>query len=168
MGLFDFLKNKEKPASVITYPAVLGAVSSGTVVPMSEIPDEVFSQGILGKCCGIEPEEGKVFAPIDGKVSQVSDTLHAVGIEAGGMDILIHVGIDTVEMAGDGFSVAVKQGQTIRKGDLLLTMDLNKIRAAGHPTTIVVAVTNSDAFAAVEPTGAGTVHSGDNLLRISK
>ena len=76
----------------------------GAFVPMDKIPDEVFSTGVLGTCCGVDPEVGNVYAPIDGKISQLADTLHAVGIEAGGMELLIHVGVDTVDMNGDGWA----------------------------------------------------------------
>lgn len=135
---------------------------------MNQIPDEVFSAGVLGACCGIEPEEGRVYAPIDGKISQLADTLHAVGLEAGGMEILIHVGVDTVDMNGNGFKSEVKPGQTVRKGDLLLTMDLAKIHEAGHPATVIMAVTNSDDFASVEEVASGVVQCGNEVLRVSK
>ena len=170
MGLFDFLKTKEKeptPAAV-TFPAVLGAVAKGAFVPMDQIPDEVFSTGVMGVCCGIDPEEGKVYSPVDGKVTQLTDTLHAIGLEAGGIEILIHVGVDTVEMNGDGFTNAVKENQSVKKGDLLLTMDLKKIHEAGHPSIIIIAVANSDDFSSVEAVAAGTVSPGDDLLRVSK
>ena len=137
-------------------------------VPMNQIPDEVFSAGVLGACCGNEPEEGRVYAPIDGKISQLADTLHAVGLEAGGMEILIHVGVDTVDMNGNGFKSEVKPGQTVRKGDLLLTMDLAKIHEAGHPATVIMAVTNSDDFASVEEVASGVVQCGNEVLRVSK
>ncbi len=170
MGLFDFLKGKgaEAAPAAVEFPAALGAVASGTAVPMDQIPDEVFSTGAMGVCCGIDPAEGKVYSPVNGKITQLTDTLHAVGLEAGGMEILIHVGVDTVEMNGDGFANTVKLDQTVKKGDLLLTMDLDKIRAAGHPTTIIIAVANSDDFASVEPVASGTVRPGDDLLRVSK
>lgn len=167
MGLFDFLKNKPAPAET-TFPVALGAVAKGKFVTMTEIPDAVFSTGVLGTCCGIDPDEGKVFAPVDGKISQLTDTLHAIGIEAGGIEILIHVGVDTVDMNGNGFSNAVKLGQSVKKGDLLLTMDLDKIRSAGHPTTVIMAVTNTDDFAAVEEIGSGTVAPGNETLIVRK
>ena len=136
MGLFGFVKNKDKeqpaPAAVRT-PDVLGAPAKGTFVAMDRIPDEVFSAGVLGTCCGVDPEEGKVYAPADGRISQLTDTLHAVGLDAGGVQILIHVGVDTVEMNGDGFANTVRLGDAVKKGDLLLTMDLSKIQSAGHP-----------------------------------
>ena len=143
---------------------MLGAVAQGAFVPMENIPDPTFSQGVLGVCCGIDPEVGKVYSPMDGKISQLADTLHAMGIEAEGVELLIHVGIDTVEMKGDGFKSHVKEGQTVKKGDLLLTMDLEKIKAAGHPSTIMVAVTNSDDLASVETVASGQLKPGDQLM----
>lgn len=147
---------------------MLTAFADGTVVPMEQIPDEVFSQGIMGVCCGIEPDNGKVFAPAEGTVSQLTDTLHAVGLSIGDMEILIHAGVDTVEMNGEGFTNEVREGQTVKKGDLLLTMDLEKVRAAGHPATVILAVTNSDDFATVEAEASGKVRVGDSLLRVRK
>ncbi len=155
---------KEVPPALAAFPDMLGAVAQGIFVPMAEIPDPTFSQGVLGICCGIEPEIGKVFSPMNGTISQIADTLHAVGIEADGVDLLIHVGIDTVEMKGDGFKSYVKEGQTVKKGDLLLTMDLEKIKAAGHPATIMVAVTNSDDLASVEAVASGQLNPGDQLM----
>lgn len=84
------------------------------------------------------------------------------------MELMIHVGIDTVEMNGDGFNVVVKNGQHVNKGDLLLTMDLEKIKAADHPSTIIMAVTNSDAFAEVKAVGSGDVLAGDDVLEVCK
>lgn len=146
------------------FPDVLGAVAEGVFVPMEEIPDPTFSQGVLGVCCGVEPAAGKVYSPMDGKISTLADTLHALGIEAEGVELLIHVGIDTVAMKGDGFKAHVKEGQTVKKGDLLLTMDLEKIKAAGHPATIMVAVTNSDDLASVEAVASGQLKPGDRLM----
>ncbi len=158
-------KEAPKPAPA-PFPHTLGAAAQGTFVPMDEIPDPTFSQGILGICCGIEPETGKVYAPMDGTISQLADTLHAIGIEAGGVELLIHVGIDTVEMKGDGFKSHVKEGQAVKKGDLLLTIDLEKIKAAGHPATIMVAVTNSDELASVEASVSGKLMPGDPLMSL--
>ena len=148
------------------FPSVLGAVAKGTVVPMTEIPDPTFSQGVLGICCGVTPAEGKVYAPMDGTISQLADTLHALGIEAGGVELLIHVGVDTVDMNGDGFKSHVKEGQMVKKCDLLLTMYLEKIKKAGNPTTIIVAVTNSDDLSSVEAAASGAVNPGDQLLAL--
>ena len=132
---------------------------------MEEIPDPVFSSGALGFCCGIEPEEGVVAAPMDGEVVQLSDTLHAVGILGrNGAEVLIHVGVDTVEMNGDGFAALVKEGDKVRAGQKLLTMDLDKIAQAGHEKTVIVAVTNSDNFADITRTAEGMVRAGDRIM----
>lgn len=167
MGFFDKLMGKAQPVS-ITFPVELGAPAMGTVVAMADIPDAVFSTGVLGECVGVDPSEGKVYAPVDGKITQLADTLHAVGLAAGGMEILIHVGVDTVEMNGDGFKGLVKEGQTVKKGDLLLTIDLGKIAAASHPATVIMAVTNTDDFACVETITSGIVQPGNGILRVSK
>ena len=159
----DALKGSKAPAP---FPSILGAVARGAVVPMAEIPAPTFSQGVLGTCCGVTPEEGKVYAPMDGTISQLADTLHALGLEAGGVELLIHVGVDTVDMNGDGFRSYVKVGQAVKKGDLLLTMDLDKIKKAGHPTTIILAVTNSDDLSSVEAAASGAVDPGDRLLAL--
>lgn len=169
MGLFDFLKGREQPAGkAAPFPETLAAPAGGTFVPMDRIPDEVFSTGVLGRCCGIDPEEGRVCAPVDGRITQVADTLHAVGIQAGELELLIHVGVDTVEMNGDGFSAAVREGQSVKRGDLLLTVDLEKVRAAGHPATVSLAVTNTDDFASVEAVASASVRIGEEILRIGK
>lgn len=163
----DHAVKKDIPAPApIPFPDVLGAAAQGTFVPMEEIPDPTFSQGVLGVCCGIEPETGKVYSPMDGTISQLADTLHAVGIEAGGVELLIHVGIDTVGMNGNGFKSHITEGQTVKKGDLLLTMDLEKIKAAGHPATIMVIVTNSDDLSSVEASASGKLMPGDPLMRL--
>ena len=131
MGLLDKLKKK---------PLILSASVKGTVVPMADIPDEVFSQDILGLCLGVDPAEGTIRAPFDGKITQLPDTFHAVGIQgSNGLEVLLHVGVDTVDMKGKGFTMLVKEGQKVKKGDHLMTMDLEVIKAAGRPTTIITA-----------------------------
>ena len=163
MGLFDIFKKKPAAAPVI------GACAAGKVVAMADIPDEVFSQGILGPCVGIEPVDGNVYAPCDGTISQLTDTLHAIGLTGVlGAEILIHCGVDTVAMNGEGFTNTVKEGQEVKKGDLILTMDLDKVRAAGHPTTIMTIVTNADDYASVETIAEGDIALGADLLKITK
>lgn len=170
MGFFDMFKKKAEPAPApVTWPFIVAADAKGTVVPMESIPDDVFAQGILGQCCGIDPSEGKVYAPCDGTITQAPDTLHALGIQAtSGVEILIHVGVDTVEMNGDGFAANVKMGDKITKGQLLLTMDLDKIKAAGHPAVVITVVTNTDDFSGVELVTSGEVEPGADLLKVSK
>ena len=171
MGFFDFLKKSAAPAAPAepAFPMMLAADAKGAFVPMENIPDEVFAQGILGTCCGIDPSEGKVFAPAGGEITQAPDSGHALGIMAdGGVEILIHVGVDTVEMKGDGFSPKVKVGDKVKKGDLLLEMDLGKIASAGHPAVVITVVTNTDDFKAVEVVASGDVEPGADLIKVSK
>ena len=166
MGLFDMFKKKDAAAS---FPVVLAADAAGAFVKMEDIPDEVFAQGILGQCCGIDPTEGKVYAPIDGEITQAPDSGHALGIQGiGDVEVLIHVGVDTVEMKGDGFSPKVKEGDKVKKGDLLLEMDLDKIAAAAHPAVVITVVTNTDDFKDVEVVASGAVEPGADLIKISK
>ena len=117
---------------------------SGRVIPMEEIPDQVFSQGILGEGVGIEPTGNVVVAPADATVCSVmEDSRHAVGLTLdNGAELLIHVGIDTVSMNGDGFQLHVKAGDRVHLGDKLITFDPEKIKAAGHPTTTAFLVTD--------------------------
>ena len=122
---------------------------SGRVIPMEEIPDQVFSQGILGEGVGIEPTGNVVVAPADATVcSVIEDSRHAVGLTLdNGAELLIHVGIDTVSMNGDGFQLHVKAGDRVHLGDKLITFDPEKIKAAGHPTTTAFLVTDPGDFA---------------------
>ena len=119
----------------------------GKVVSYTEIPDETFAQGILGEGVGIWPEEEVVRAPYDGTISSVAESKHAVGITGpGDMEMLIHVGVDTVNMNGDGFQVLVKDGDEVKLGQPLIKFDRQKIKAAGHPDIVVTLLTNSDDY----------------------
>ena len=155
MGLFDMFKKKDAAPS---FPVVLAADAAGAFVKMEDIPDEVFAQGILGQGCGIDPSEGKVYAPCDGEITQAPDTLHAFGITTPG----------GVEMKGDGFESKVKLGSKVTKGQLLLTMDLDKIKAAGHPAVVITVVTNTDDFASVDVVASGNVNPGDDMMKVNK
>ncbi len=121
----------------------LKAPLSGHVIPMEQIPDQVFSQGVLGQGVGIEPTGNVVVAPADATVSTViEDSKHACGLLLdNGVELLIHVGMDTVTMGGDGFQLYVKEGDRVHAGDKLITFDPEKIRAAGHPTTTAFVIT---------------------------
>lgn len=128
-------------------PGAVYAPVAGTVIPSEEIPDETFAAGVLGQGVGIQPAEGLVVAPFDGEISSVTDTKHAVGLSSpDGMELLIHVGVDTVAMNGDGFECFVQEGQQVKAGDRLIAFDRDKIADAGHPDVVVVLVTNSDDY----------------------
>ncbi|MDO4620296.1 MAG: glucose PTS transporter subunit IIA, partial [Lachnospiraceae bacterium] len=118
---------------------------AGKAIAREQIPDETFASGVLGDGVGIEPTDSTVYAPFDGTISTVAESKHAVGISgAGDMELLIHVGVDTVQMNGDGFTTFVAEGDEVKKGQKLLTFDREKIAKAGHPDVVVVLLTNSD------------------------
>lgn len=145
----------------------IAAPIKGNVVALADVKDEVFSSESMGKGIAIEPEEGKVYAPADGVISTFFPTGHAIGITTdSGAEILIHVGMDTVEMNGDGFEPQKSQDDKVKKGDLLLKFNIDKIKAAGHPVTTPVIITNSDDYADVIPTNALKVDRGDELIQI--
>ena len=123
----------------------------GNVIPSANIPDETFAAGVLGEGVGIEPELGVVYAPFDGEISSTTDTKHAIGISSpDGMELLIHVGVNTVAMEGDGFELFCAEGDTVKAGQKLMTFSIDKIKAAGYSTTTAVLVTNSDDYAGLE------------------
>lgn len=182
MGLFDKFKKAAapaKPESVTAEEAhdVLCAPCSGKVVAMTEVPDPVFSHEALGKGCAIWPDEGVVYAPVSGKVTVTMG--HAIGVAApedpavgvkseSGIEILIHVGIDTVEMNGAGFTTLVSAETDVRAGEPILRFDRKAIADAGHPDVVVMAVSNTDDFASVEMTVASQtqVRAGQAVVRV--
>ncbi len=122
----------------------------GTVIARDQIPDDTFASGVLGDGVGIQPTGSVVVAPFDGTVSSVAESQHAVGVESNGMEMLIHVGVDTVQMNGDGFTCLVKEGDAVKAGQPLIRFDRDKIRAAGYSDTVAVLLTNSDDLEGVE------------------
>lgn len=130
----------ESSANANTDDEVLFAPMAGEILPISESADEAFAANMLGDGIAINPSEGTIYAPCDGSVSLLFPTKHAIGITTTkGTDLLIHAGIDTVKMEGDGFEVFVKQGDNVRKGDKLLKVDLEKVRTAGYnPQTMMI------------------------------
>lgn len=131
-------------------PLTVYAPVKGTVINQQLIPDETFASGIMGKGVGIEPEEGVVVAPFHGVISAVVDTRHAVGITSeDGMELLIHVGVDTVNMNGEGFRCLVEEGQQVSFGQQLIEFDIDKILHAGYKPVTAVLVTNSDEYSII-------------------
>lgn len=153
----------EVPANTVSAPA------EGTVVPMKEIPDETFSAGVLGQGVGIQPVKGVITAPFAGTVTQVADTGHALGLASeDGLELLIHVGVDTVEMQGRGFTPKVKEDDHIQPGQVLLTFDKQAIADASHPDVVVVMLTNADDYERVECAPAGTVAPGAQIIHAER
>ncbi|MFZ2428930.1 glucose PTS transporter subunit IIA [Propioniciclava sp.] len=148
---------------------VIGAPVAGIVVPVTDVDDKVFASKTLGDGVGIQPTENQVFSPVAGTVATVTKTGHAFGIKTTtGVEVLVHIGIDTVQMKGDGFEVAVSKGQTVEKGDLLATVDFDKVRAAGFDTTTVVTVTNTKAMTAVTPITGETATVGAPIIDVTR
>ena len=170
MGFLDRLfGGRAKTAEETRFPGekmVVKAPMDGIVLPLEQLPDETFAAAILGPGCGIEPTGKTVYAPFDGTVEQVASTLHAVGLTSeDGMEILIHVGMDTVEMNGKGFKALVKVGDKVKAGTPLLKVDLDAIKAAGHPTATAIIVTNGDDMGELKMLAEGDVLAGTPLFK---
>lgn len=139
----------------------------GDVVALSDVNDPVFSSGAMGQGIAVKPSEDVVYAPADAEVTIVFPTGHAYGLRtANGAEILIHVGIDTVSMNGEGFNQKVAQGDKVKAGDVLGTFDSAKIAAAGLDNTTMVIVTNTADFASVNPVASGSVAKGDTIIEV--
>ena len=157
---------QQAPSFTECRPGVVYAPVSGNVIPSEEIPDATFAAGVLGRGVGIQPTEGVVVAPFNGVISFVTDTKHAVGVSSpDGMELLIHVGVDTVAMAGDGFECFVRIGQEVKAGETLITFDREKIQQAGHPDCVAVLLSNSANYPdfSVQP---GVCHALDKVIQV--
>ncbi len=140
---------------------------TGKVEALKDVPDAVFSAGVLGEGVAVIPTEGKVYAPCDCTVSATMDTKHAIGLTTpDGMEILIHVGLDTVQLNGEPFEYAVKDGDKVKKGDLLMTFDIPAIQAAGYKLDTPVLISNSMNYVSILPVDADTINAGETLLTI--
>ncbi len=139
----------------------------GDVVALADVNDPVFSSGAMGQGIAVKPSQGVVYAPADAEVSIAFPTGHAFGLKTtDGAEVLIHVGIDTVSMNGEGFEAKVAQGDKVKAGDILGTFDSNKIAAAGLDDTTMVIVTNTADYASVAPVATGSVAKGDAVIEV--
>lgn len=145
----------------------IGAPMTGEIIPLEELKDEAFSSGVMGQGAGIEPSEGRVFAPVDGTVSTLFPTLHAVGITSdNGEEILIHVGMDTVQLNGEGFIAHVNQGDRVKRGQLLLDVDLKLLREKGYSTQTPVLVVNPDDMSEIQVTDQKRTAVNDDFITV--
>ena len=156
---------KSEKSTAVNSAIILAAPLNGTVIPLENVNDEVFGKGILGKGAAIEPVKGEVFAPCDGVISNTAETRHAIGITAeNGTELLIHVGIDTVKLNGKYFEYTVKDGDSVKKGDLIMKFDIKAVSEAGYSVVTPVVVCNSDDFEDVKILASGSIKAGDKFI----
>lgn len=158
---------KENKTAAADKSEALVSPLKGDVIALSEVKDEAFSTGALGQGLAIVPSEGKLYAPCDGEITTFFPTGHAIGITTEkGAEILMHVGMDTVKLDGDGFAPKKQQGDKVKKGELLLEFDIEKIKAAGLETTTPVIITNSDDYSDVAVTEPKAVNPGEEIINL--
>lgn len=159
---------QEKSAHEETAEIMMYSHLNGTVVDLEDVEDDVFSQKILGEGIAVEPSEGKLYAPCDGKVDSVFDTKHAVNIlSSDGAEVLLHIGIDTVKLGGKHFESHVSDGQEIKRGDLLITFDIEAIKAEGYKVTTPLIIGNTDDYSAIAAAAQGKISAGSKILKIN-
>lgn len=147
----------------------VGAPTAGKLVSIKEVSDPTFSEEILGKGAAIIPSDNRIYAPIDGTVSTVFPTGHAVAVtSAEGVEILIHIGLDTVKLDGKHFTIHASEGQEVKKGDLLLEADLEQIKAEGYDTITPIIICNSDDFSEIQMMEPKDVGQGEDILKLQK
>lgn len=159
--MFGFLKGKNRDI-------IIGSPVRGKAVPLFKVSDPTFGEEILGKGAAVIPQDGKICSPADGRVSMLFETLHAFTITTKeSVEILVHIGLETVGLKGKGFTAHAKEGDIVKKGDLIITADLDAISAEGLDTIIPVVICNTDEFKEVEFSGAKDVLAGDDFLKIT-
>lgn len=175
--MFNFLKKKqsEEPEIQIAPLAeepgkeIICAPILGEAVASAEISDPTFQQEMLGKGIAIKPTVGKVFAPVDGKIEMLIDSLHAVSMTSDqGAEILIHVGIDTVKLQGKHFKGFVKEGDQVKRGDLMMEFDIKAITEAGYDVISPVIICNSCDYAEIERVTGKQVQVGEMIMKLKK
>lgn len=165
MGLFDKLFGKKEEIN----PNHVYAPMAGEAVDISQVPDPTFSSGAMGNGIAIQPTDGKVCSPVNGTVDMMFDTGHAVTlISDNGIEILIHVGLETVGLNGAPFQVKVQNGQKVKQGDILMVADLDAIKAAGLPTITPVLICNTDDYTTFNTTTGKAVTNADVVIELGK
>ena len=161
--MFNFFKKKKAAGEII------GAPIEGEAVVSAEISDPTFGEELLGKGMAIKPAVGKVYAPVNGTVTMVFETKHAISITSeGGAEILIHVGLDTVSLNGAPFTIHVNADDKVKKGDLIAEFDMEAIKAAGLETITPIIICNSDDYKEVNRFTGKMVKPGDDIMELVK
>ena len=159
--MFNLFKKKEKKH-------VVGSPAKGKAVSLKEVNDPTFAEEMLGKGAAVIPEEGKIYAPADGEIGMVFDTLHAISMTTDfGAELLIHVGLDTVMLKGEHYTAHCANGDKVKAGDLLIEFDADAIRAAGYDTVTPVVVCNADDFSEITAKTGAVAELGE-LLTLKK
>lgn len=160
--MFDLLKKKDKGIEI-------GAPVKGKAVPISQVSDPTFGEEILGKGVAIQPEDGKIYAPADGTIEMLFDTKHAVSMTTTeGVELLVHIGLDTVALKGEHFTAHKGNGDAVKKGDLLISVDLEAVKAAGYDVITPMVVCNTSDYQTVEAVTGSDVNPGDTVLILKK
>ena len=160
--MFDFLKKKDKGIAI-------GAPVKGKAVPISQVSDPTFGEEILGKGVAIQPADGKIYAPADGTIEMLFDTKHAVSMTTTeGVELLVHIGLDTVALKGEHFTAHKGNGDAVKKGDLLISVDLEAVKAAGYDVITPMVVCNTSDYQTVEAVTGSDVNPGDTVLILKK
>ena len=166
MGIFDFLKGKDNEPKDSN--ATLTNLVNGKVIPIEDVDDPVFSQKMMGDGFGVVPSDGDIYAPGSGKVVSVFPTQHAVGLELdNGVEVLVHIGIDTVELEGGPFNTTVKEEDTVTSDTKISTVDLAGLKAAGKENTVIVVFTNMDQVDSFTLTTTGDTDRGTEIGTVS-
>ncbi|SDB81340.1 PTS system beta-glucoside-specific IIA component, Glc family /PTS system beta-glucoside-specific IIB component, Glc family /PTS system beta-glucoside-specific IIC component, Glc family [Raineyella antarctica] len=153
--------------SLAPHVITLSTPVAGTAVPLEGVKDKVFASGAMGKGLGIVPSDGRIVSPVSGTVVVAMKTGHAFGLKTDeGVEVLVHIGIDTVQMKGEGFTSAVVRGQHVERGDLLGTVDLAAVERAGFDPTVITLVTNSADLGQIDPATHGTLALGDPAMTV--
>ena len=159
--MFNFFKKKNKGLEV-------DAAVDGELIPITEVKDDVFSTKMLGDGYAIKPTSGEIHSPVEGDISTLFPTKHAIGIKTKeGLEILVHLGIDTVELNGAPFEMKIQKGDHVIAGQLLGTMDLKQVTDSGRDDSVIVVYTNMDLIESITPVQKGSISSDEKVLTIT-